>query len=126
MLLTAQAVGAINYPTYKPSKMDRQAAYHQQQMCQAAAMQHTTAQEESLTPMLNEDGSAVQPYAEAPAQAGAPTRRGPNKLIGNPGDNEDGEDGGFNVPLGAVPFAMMLLLAGGYAGIVALRRRKAE
>lgn len=122
MLLTAQAVGAINYPTYKPSKMDRQAAYHQQQMCQAAAMQHTTAQEESLTPMLNEDGSAVQPYTEAPAQAGA--RRAGFGNIGNP-DSED-EDSEFNEPLGAVPFAMMLLLAGGYAGIVALRRRKAE
>lgn len=122
MLLTAQAVGAINYPTYKPSKMDRQAAYHQQQMCQAAAMQHTTAQEESLTPMLNEDGSAVQPYAEAPAQAGA--RRAGFGNIGNP-DSED-EDDEWMQPIGQVPFAMMLLLAGGYAGIVALRRRKAE
>lgn len=120
MLLTAQAVGAINYPTYKPSKMDRQAAYHQQQMYQAAAIQHTTAQEESLTPMLNEDGSAVQPYAEAPAQAGA-RRAG----IGNP-DEDDEDDDPDTTPVGQVPFAMMLLLAGGYAGIVALRRRKAE
>lgn len=120
MLFVLVCVGlsayAINYPTYKPSKLDREAAA-QQQMQQAAAVQSAAAQqEESMTPMLNEDGTAVHPYTEAPAQAAAGPRR--NTVPNPPGDDDEN----FIDPIGSV--WVLLLLAGGYAATTAYRRRR--
>lgn len=124
MLFVLVCVGlsayAINYPTYKPSKLDREAAA-QQQMQQAAAVQAAAQQEESMTPMLNEDGTAVHPYASGPKRSEGimPLDDGDENAPtgGNPTEDE------APAPLGAVPFGLMLLLAGGYAATTAYRRR---
>lgn len=107
LLLTASAVGAVNYPTYKPTYTS---------VATAAPQEQTTSTSPSdLTPMLNEDGTAVNPYAEAPAQAAA----GPRRNTSNPIVDDD-DDG--NTPIGSV--WVLLLFAMGYAATTAYRRRR--
>lgn len=107
LLLTASAVGAVNYPTYKPTYTS---------VATAAPQEQTTSTSPSdLTPMLNEDGSAVNPYAGVSSR---PRRdREDEGQAGTAGDPTTPPN-----PIGSV--WVLLIFAIGYAGVVAMRKRR--
>lgn len=113
MLLTASVVGAVNYPTYKPSKMASSEVSYQAVTNYAAVG--------SLSPMLNADGTAVHPYADSQSSAQpAGITSGPRRV----GDNDAYWSDPANAPIGTTPWLMMLLLLGGYAAALMRKRQQ--
>ncbi len=129
LLLKVSTIGASGYPSSEPFQSTSSSLYG-----------NTDYQQSSLTPMLDNNGAAVYPYA------GSSARRNTNELscvFHHYDDNYDGvcdvceeacergeganagTGGDPSEPIGsAVP--ALLLLAGGYAAVVAYSKRKVE
>ena len=105
LLLSSCSIFAINYPTYSGSEYANGES--------GVTVYTPSAEVPVLSPMLNNDGSAVTPYSEEDGQP-VPPPSGPRHL--------KGRDDAIPVGSPVLPMLFMALLA---AGAVYLRRRKA-
>lgn len=108
-LVGVGSVMAVNYPTYKPSKMAPSEMPYQAAVGNASV--------ESLSPMLNADGTAVYPFGDNPSSSRpAGITSGPRRVS----DDDDMPDGpaGDAVPIGS---GWVLLL---FAALFAARKWK--
>lgn len=114
-LLAVMSAGAINYPTYEPRRSSSSASFEQEPLPLASpySAEQLTSPSLSSTPMIGDDGVAIEPCAAAPRQStGHPG--------GNAGTGDTGRDETTYQPVGDA-ILPLLLMALAYALTILLR-----
>lgn len=112
-LLAVMSAGAINYPTYEPRRSSSSASFEQEPLPLASpySAEQLTSPSLSSTPMIGDDGVAIEPCAAAPRQTdGRP----------NAGTGDSGRDETTYQPVGDA-ILPLLLMALAYALTILLR-----
>lgn len=108
LLLTANATiaQAINYPTYNNST---QAVYvTPSSLTPGYKAGDEVFQTSNLTPMVDEDGYAVEPYSESAASG--PRRAGDTRPGGSDQGGTGGHSGDNMIPIGSILVLMLFAL----------------